>query len=135
MQAMPAGYRTDDGRFTVIRPLIECAESEIAQFAALREFPILPCNLCGSQEGLKREAMSAMIAQMEKDNPHVRSSMINALRNVRPTHLLDRDVARAWNERDPAIRPAAEPDKRPERARAEPVIRSDGRVRLAVRDE
>jgi tRNA 2-thiocytidine biosynthesis protein TtcA len=135
MQAMPAGYRTDDGRFTVIRPLIECAESEIAQFAALREFPILPCNLCGSQEGLKREAMSAMIAQMEKDNPHVRSSMLNALRNVRPTHLLDRDVARAWNERDPAIRPAAEPDKRPERARAEPVIRSDGRVRLAVRDE
>jgi tRNA 2-thiocytidine biosynthesis protein TtcA len=133
MQAMPAGYRTDDGRFTVIRPLIECSESEIAQYAAQREFPILPCNLCGSQEGLKREAMSAMLAQIEKDNPHVRSSMLNALRNVRPTHLLDRDVARAWSERDPSIRPAAQPDKRPERASAEPVIRSDGRVRLAVR--
>ncbi|MFO0561965.1 MAG: tRNA 2-thiocytidine(32) synthetase TtcA [Polyangiales bacterium] len=135
MQAMPAGYRTDDGRFTVIRPLIECSESEIAQYALLREFPILPCNLCGSQEGLKREAMSAMLAQLEKDNPHVRSSMLNALRNVRPTHLLDRDVARAWNERDPSIRPASEPDKRPERASAEPVIRSEGRVRLAVRED
>lgn len=134
MQAMPAGYVTDDGRFTVIRPLIECAEREIAEYAKLRAFPILPCNLCGSQEGLKREAMSEMLAQLEKDNPHVRSSMLNALRNVRPTHLLDRDVARAWNDRDPSIRPTAEAPAREEHARAEPVLRSDGRVRLAVRD-
>ncbi|MBL8679310.1 MAG: tRNA 2-thiocytidine(32) synthetase TtcA [Myxococcales bacterium] len=134
MQAMPAGYVTDDGRFTVIRPLIECAEREIAEYARLREFPILPCNLCGSQEGLKREAMSEMLARLEKDNPHVRSSMLNALRNVRPTHLLDRDVARAWNDRDPSIRPAAEAPAREAHARAEPVLRSDGRVRLAVRD-
>jgi tRNA 2-thiocytidine biosynthesis protein TtcA len=132
MQAMPAGYRTDDGRFTVIRPLIECAESEIAQYALHRQFPILPCNLCGSQEGLKREAMSALLAQLEKDIPHVRSSMLNALRNVRPTHLLDRDLARAWNERAPSIRPDSKPDKRPEHASATPVIRSEGRVRLAL---
>jgi tRNA 2-thiocytidine biosynthesis protein TtcA len=134
MQAMPAGYRTDDGRFTVIRPLIECAEREIAAYAKLREFPILPCNLCGSQEGLKREAMSEMLSQLEKDNPHVRSSMLNALRNVRPTHLLDRDVARAWSDRDPAIRPAPEAPVREAHARAEPVLRSDGRVRLVVRE-
>jgi tRNA 2-thiocytidine biosynthesis protein TtcA len=137
MQAMPASYRTDDGRFEVIRPLIECAESEIAEYARAVGFEILPCNLCGSQEGLKREAMSAMIAEMERSNPHVRASMLNALRNVRPTHLLDRDVARAWSERDPSIRPAPEPadaPARPHHASAEPVLRSDGRVRLAVRE-
>src|ERR1041385_4737757 len=58
LQALPASYRTDDGRFEVIRPLIECGEAEIAAFAASLAFPIIPCNLCGSQEGLKREAMS-----------------------------------------------------------------------------
>jgi tRNA 2-thiocytidine biosynthesis protein TtcA len=135
MQAMPARYTTDDGRFEVIRPLVECAEEEIARYAAARGFAILPCNLCGSQEGLKREAMSALLTQLERDNPHVRSSMLNALRNVRPTHLLDRDVARAWSERDPSIRPAAEPPARVEHHRAEPVVRSDGRVRLVVRGE
>src|SRR6185503_9445180 len=107
MQAMPASYRTDDGRFEVIRPLIECAESEIAAFAAELAFPIIPCNLCGSQEGLKRDAMTALLADLEKTNPNVRSVMLNALRNVRPTHLLDRDVARAWADRDPEIRPTA----------------------------
>ncbi|MGE0397858.1 MAG: tRNA 2-thiocytidine(32) synthetase TtcA, partial [Kofleriaceae bacterium] len=105
LQAMPASYRTDDGRFEVIRPLIECAESDIAAFAALQSFPIIPCNLCGSQEGLKRDAMTELLAQLEKSNPHVRSIMANALRNVRPTHLLDRDVARAWAERADDIRP------------------------------
>src|SRR6185436_11243989 len=104
LQAMPASYRTDDGRFEVIRPLIECAEADIAAFAAAQRFPIIPCNLCGSQEGLKRNAMTALLAQLERDNPHVRSIMLNALRNVRPTHLLDRDVARAWAERAPEVR-------------------------------
>src|SRR5215467_1063120 len=105
MQAMPARYRTDDGRFEVIRPLIECAEADIAEFAAELAFPIIPCNLCGSQEGLKRDAMTALLAQLEKDHPHVRAIMLNALRNVRPSHLLDPDVARAWAERVPGIRP------------------------------
>src|SRR6187402_2942250 len=81
LQAMPASYRTDDGRFEVIRPLIECAESEIAAFAAELAFPIIPCNLCGSQDGLKRDAMTQMLADLEKQNPHVRNVMLNALRN------------------------------------------------------
>jgi len=98
LQAMPASYRTDDGRFEVIRPLIECAEAEIAAFAADQAFPIIPCNLCGSQDGLKRDAMADLLAQLERDHPHLRSIMLNALRNVRPTHLLDREVARAWAE-------------------------------------
>jgi len=119
LQAMPASYRTDDGRFEVIRPLIECAESEIAAFAAEQAFPIIPCNLCGSQDGLKRDAMAELLAQLERDHPHVRSIMLNALRNVRPTHLLDREVARAWAER--AVEPAI--DERSE---------ADGKRRLRV---
>jgi len=106
LQAMPASYRTDDGRFEVIRPLIECAEAEIAAFAADMSFPIIPCNLCGSQDGLKRDAMAKLLADLERDNPHVRSVMLNALRNVRPTHLLDRDVAQAWAEHPPRRRAA-----------------------------
>jgi tRNA 2-thiocytidine biosynthesis protein TtcA len=96
LQAMPASYRTDDGRFEVIRPLIECGEADIAAFAAEQAFPIIPCNLCGSQDGLKRDAMTQLIAELERDNPHVRSNMLNALRNVRPSHLLDRELARVW---------------------------------------
>src|SRR5690349_7375825 len=129
LQAMPASYRTDDGRFEVIRPLIECAEADIAAFAAEQRFPIIPCNLCGSQDGLKRDAMSALLAQLERDNPHVRSIMLNALRNVRPTHLLDRDVARAWAERAPEVRPAAPPEPTTQHAAAAPVF-AGGRLRV-----
>jgi tRNA 2-thiocytidine biosynthesis protein TtcA len=129
MQAMPARYRTDDGRFQVIRPLVECAERDIAELAAQLAFPIIPCNLCGSQEGLKRDAMTELLAQLERDNPHVRSIMANALRNVRPTHLLDRDVARAWAERADDIRPDTTPEPRPRHASAEPIVRG-GRLRV-----
>jgi tRNA 2-thiocytidine biosynthesis protein TtcA len=134
LQAMPASYRTDDDRFEVIRPLIECGEAEIAEFASLTRFPIIPCNLCGSQEGLKRDAMTRLLGDLERDHPHVRAVMLNALRNVRPTHLLDRDVARAWHERATDIRPGATTEPRPARAPALPVIASDGRKHLAVLD-
>ena len=129
LQAMPASYRTDDGRFEVIRPLIECGEADIAAYAAELAFPIIPCNLCGSQDGLKRDAMTALLAQLERDHPHVRAVMANALANVRPTHLLDRDVARAWAERAPEIRPAQAAAPRPERAAALPVL-AGGRLRV-----
>jgi tRNA 2-thiocytidine biosynthesis protein TtcA len=129
LQAMPASYRTDDGRFDVIRPLIECAEADIATFAATQTFPIIPCNLCGSQDGLKRDAMTALLAQLEADHPHVRAVMANALRNVRPTHLLDRDVARAWAERSVDIRPAAVAPPRIEHAAAAPVY-AGGKLRV-----
>jgi tRNA 2-thiocytidine biosynthesis protein TtcA len=132
LQAMPASYRTDDGRFEVIRPLVECAEADIVAFAAARAFPIIPCNLCGSQEGLKRDAMASLLAQLERDNPHVRAIMFNALRNVRPTHLLDREVGRAWAERAPQIRPAAATEPRARHAAAEPFV--DGKLRLRVVD-
>jgi tRNA 2-thiocytidine biosynthesis protein TtcA len=103
LQAMPAKYTTDDGRFEVIRPLIHCDEKDLIALAEEQAFPILPCNLCGSQEDLKRDKMGALLRQLEQENPHVRSVMMTALGNVSPTHLLDRDVARAWAERDPSI--------------------------------
>ena len=89
LQAMPAVYTTDDGRFQVIRPLIECAEPDLAEYANLMQFPILPCNLCGSQEGLKREKTKALLAQLETESPMLKDMMIAALKNVSTTHLLD----------------------------------------------
>ncbi len=133
LQAMPASYRTDDGRFEVIRPLIECAEAEIAAFAAEMPFPIVPCNLCGSQDGLKRDEVAALLAELERTNPQIRAVMANALRNVRPTHLLDRDVARAWAERAPDVRPRTIPTPRARHAAALPVV-SGGKLRLPVLD-
>ena len=132
LQAMPASYRTDDGRFEVIRPLIECGEADIAAFAAEQAFPIVPCNLGGSQDGLKRDAMTALLAQLEATNPNIRSVMLNALRNVRPSHLLDRDVARAWSERAADVRPVIAATPRPRHAAAGPFV--DGKLRLRVVD-
>lgn len=123
LQAMPAAYTTDDGRFKVIRPLIECAERDIARFAELAAFPILPCNLCGSQTGLKRDAMTKMMDEMERTHPNVRAVMANALQNVRPTHLLDQDVLSAWEDRAPEIRPAEQKEERPRHAAGLPVLR------------
>ena len=137
LQAMPASYRTDDGRFEVIRPLIECAEADIAGLAAELAFPIIPCNLCGSQDGLKRDAMTRLLAELEREHPHVRSVMLNALRNVRPTHLLDPDVARAWAERAPEIRPDATTESSSRSAAADPVaepVAEAGKFRLRVVD-
>jgi tRNA 2-thiocytidine biosynthesis protein TtcA len=98
LQAMPARYRTRDGRFEVIRPLIECAESDIARHAAAAGYPILPCNLCGSQVGLKRDAVARLLASLEREIPAVRQVMLGALKNVRPSHLLDAEVAAAWEK-------------------------------------
>jgi len=105
LQAMPASYLTDDGKLQVIRPLIDCAEATIREFAELMAFPILPCNLCGSQSGLKRERMTALMDELERESPHLRAVMGNALKNVRPTHLLDRELLSAWAARPPEVRP------------------------------
>jgi tRNA 2-thiocytidine biosynthesis protein TtcA len=103
LSSMPARYTTDDGRFEVIRPLIECEEDRLKLLSEEQGFPILPCNLCGSQDGLKRDRMSELLNQLEREKPDVRSVMMTALSNIAPTHLFDRDVARAWAERDPEI--------------------------------
>jgi tRNA 2-thiocytidine biosynthesis protein TtcA len=127
LQAMPARYTTDDGRFQVIRPLMGTGEAQIAEFAAAEGFPILPCNLCGSQDGLKRDAMTRLMNDMEKEHPNVRAVMANALRNVRPTHLLDKEVLAAWAARPAEVRPVVVPEPRAERNPALPVRVGAGR--------
>ena len=97
LQAMPAAYITNDGRFRVIRPLIECGESEIARHAAAEAYPILPCNLCGSQNDLKRERVGRLLKDLEREIPNLRQVMLAAVKNVRPSHLLDAEVAEAWS--------------------------------------
>jgi tRNA 2-thiocytidine biosynthesis protein TtcA len=89
LKAMPPKLIADDGENIVIRPLLFCAEDDIARFAELEGFPILPCDLCGSQDGLERKVISQLLADLEKRNPGVRSNMLAALANVRPSHLLD----------------------------------------------
>ncbi|MDH3626839.1 MAG: tRNA 2-thiocytidine(32) synthetase TtcA [Acidobacteriota bacterium] len=97
LQAMPARYTTNDERFEVIRPLIECSESSIAAHAEQARFPILPCNLCGSQSDLKRVEIKRLLTDLEERIPDLRSVMTAALKNVRPSHLLDAEVAEAWS--------------------------------------
>ncbi len=139
LQAMPASYRTDDDRFDVIRPMIECAEADLAALAEALAFPIIPCNLCGSQDGLRRDAMTRLLTELERDHPHLRSIMLNALRNVRPTHLLDREVAQAWAQRPADLRPKDPVAPRPARAAALPIASRSfdevPRVRLKVLPE
>ncbi len=89
LAAMPPKLLNDEGDVMVLRPLITSAEDDIAKFAAAMEFPIIPCNLCGSQDGLQRVAMKQLLDEWERKKPGVRQVMAKALANVRPSHLLD----------------------------------------------
>ena len=92
LAAMPPKLLNDDGDLMVLRPLSYCAEADLAKFAAGMNFPIIPCDLCGSQDGLQRNAMKAMLDDIERRFPGRKDTMIRAMANVRPSHLLDRRI-------------------------------------------
>jgi len=92
LAAMPPTLLNDEGDIKVHRPLLHCAEADIERFAKAMEFPIIPCNLCGTQEGLQRAAMKDMLNEWEKRAPGRRQTMFRALKNVRPSHLADKSI-------------------------------------------
>jgi tRNA 2-thiocytidine biosynthesis protein TtcA len=102
---MPPKLLTDDKRNIVIRPLVYCQEKDIAAYAELQGFPIIPCNLCGSQENLSRKRVKRLIEDLAADNPKIPSSMLHALQSIHPSQLMDKrqwDFANLEEERDAA---------------------------------
>ena len=108
LKAMPCKLHSDDGRNTIIRPLAHCAEVDLASYAEQKAFPILPCDLCGSQDGLKRKQVKSWLAQLEQMQPGASASMMAALGNVKASHLYDPDLRGPSTNRD---RPSAHGDK------------------------
>lgn len=92
LKAMPPILRSDAGTNTIIRPLAYCQESEITKYAEERQFPIIPCNLCGSQPNLKRARIKRLVSDLATEIPSLRSSIVTALTNVTGSHLLDTEL-------------------------------------------
>ena len=92
LKAMPPKLLSDDGRHVVIRPLAYCAEREIARYARGRDFPIIPCNLCGSQENMKRREIKKMLAAWDAEDPGRTERLFRSLQHVTPSHLADREL-------------------------------------------
>jgi tRNA 2-thiocytidine biosynthesis protein TtcA len=92
LKAMPAKLLSDDGKHVVIRPLSYCREQDIERYAFWKGFPIIPCNLCGSQENLQRQVIKEMLQMWDKKHPGRIETIFNALQNAAPSHLLDRTL-------------------------------------------
>jgi tRNA 2-thiocytidine biosynthesis protein TtcA len=92
LKAMPAILRSTDDRNTVIRPLAYCWEREVTEYAKDMQFPIIPCDLCGSQPNLKRARINRLISDLEQEMPHIRACMLTAIGNTLPSHLMDRSL-------------------------------------------
>ena len=94
IRSMPPKMISDNNKNIVVRPLVYCAEEDIAEYAAAMQFPIIPCSLCGSQEGRTRQKMKALIKDLAADNPDVPAVMLNALGNIQISQLMDK---RRWD--------------------------------------
>lgn len=92
LKAMPPRLLSDDGRHVVIRPLAYCDERDLAAYAEAMRFPIIPCNLCGSQENLQRRDIKSMLREWEKRHPGRVDTILTSLQSIRPSHLLDRQL-------------------------------------------
>jgi tRNA 2-thiocytidine biosynthesis protein TtcA len=92
MKGMPPKLVSDDGRHIVIRPLAYVAETDLERWAEVRQYPIIPCTLCGSQEGLQRAQIKAMLREWEKKHPGRSDNMLRAMGQLTPSHLLDRNL-------------------------------------------
>jgi tRNA 2-thiocytidine biosynthesis protein TtcA len=108
LKAMPPKLISDDGDNVVIRPLIYCAEDDLSAFAAEEAFPIIPCDLCGSQQNLQRKAVSRLLAELDERCPGARRNMLAALGNVRPSHLFDKGL---WRKLGLEVASEGEPDE------------------------
>lgn len=129
--SMPPKLVSKDGRNVVIRPLLYASESKIAEFASLMEFPILPCDLCGSQDGLQRQQVKKLIGELEERIPRLRGSLFGALSHVRASHLMDRDLWKSVGLHQEAagesVRAEGEVEAEPE---ASPLMRPDKRLNV-----
>jgi tRNA 2-thiocytidine biosynthesis protein TtcA len=92
IRTMPPKLLTDEQDQILIRPLVYCQEKDIAEYAMLREFPIIPCNLCGSQENLARKKVAKLVRALAEDNPKIPSNMLRAISQVRPSQLMDKKL-------------------------------------------
>jgi tRNA 2-thiocytidine biosynthesis protein TtcA len=92
LKAMPPKLRSDDGRNVVIRPLTYCRETDLIKYAEHKEFPIIPCNLCGSQENLQRQSIKAMLIDWDKKTPGRVEKIFKSIQNVSPSQLADREL-------------------------------------------
>ena len=89
LKSMPPKLKSDDGRNIVIRPMAYCREKDIARYAEINEFPIIPCNLCGSQENMQRKKIKSMFQEWDRQHPGRLENMFRAIQNVVPSHLAD----------------------------------------------
>jgi tRNA 2-thiocytidine biosynthesis protein TtcA len=94
-KGMPARYTSKRGSLAIIRPLMECFESDIAKYASLMDFPIIPCNLCSNQADLQRPQVKLLLGTLEQLNPNAKQNLLNSMKNVKPSHMLDQELRTA----------------------------------------
>ena len=92
MKAMPARYKSQRGDLAVMRPLMNSMEADIAKYSTMKDFPILPCNLCSNQSNLQRPQVKLLLNTLQDLNPSVKQNLLNAISDIRPSHLLDQKL-------------------------------------------